>query len=133
MVSEPATTAAAPNPRIQVIGAEPALANDAYRSLRSGQRVEAVQTTTIADSLRTSLCDKTFPIIQRLVSDIVTVEEEEIVHAMRLVWERMKIVIEPSSAVPVAALLSGRLSVADRNVGVILSGGNVDLDHLPWQ
>ncbi|MGQ9903354.1 MAG: pyridoxal-phosphate dependent enzyme [Anaerolineae bacterium] len=133
LLSGTAIAAAALNPRIQVIGAEPALANDAYRSLRSGQRVEAVQTTTIADGLRTSLGDKTFPIIQRLVSDIVTVEEEEIVHAMRLVWERMKIVIEPSSAVPVAALLSGRLSVADRNVGVILSGGNVDLDHLPWQ
>ena len=133
LLSGTAITATTLFPRMQVIGAEPALADDAYRSLRAGQRMEAAQTSTIADGLRTSLSDKTFPIIQRLVSDIVRVEEEEIIHTMRLVWERMKIIIEPSSAVPVAALLSGRLPVAGKTVGVILSGGNVDLDRLPWQ
>ena len=133
LLSGTAVAATALFPRIQVIGAEPALADDAYRSFHSGQRIEAGPTSTVADGLKTSLGGKTFPIIQRLVSDIVTVGEDEIVRAMRLVWERMKIIIEPSSAVAVAALLSDRLPVAGKSVGVILSGGNVDLDHLPWQ
>ncbi len=132
LLSGTAITTAALSPHTKVIGAEPALADDAYRSLRAGRRIEAGPTSTIADGLRTSLGDKTFPIIQRLVSEIVTVAEDEIIHAMRLVWERMKIIIEPSSAVPVAALLSGRLPVAGKAVGVILSGGNVDLDQLPF-
>ncbi len=132
LLSGAAIAAAGFSGHIRVVGAEPALADDAYRSLQAGQRIEAGPTNTIADGLKTSLGDKTFPIIQRLVSDIVTVSEEEIVHAMRLVWERMKIIIEPSSAVPVAALLCGRLAVAGKSIGVILSGGNVDLDRLPW-
>lgn len=133
LLSGTAVAATALFPRIQVIGAEPALADDAYRSFRAGRIIEAGPTSTLADGLKTSLGDKTFPIIQRLVSDIVTVGEDEIIRAMRLVWERMKIIIEPSSAVAVAALLSDRLPVAGKAVGVILSGGNVDLDHLPWQ
>lgn len=132
LLSGTAIATAALSPRTQIIGAEPALADDAHRSLRAGQRIEAGPTSTIADGLKTSLGDKTFPIIQRLVSDIVTVSEEEIIRAMRLVWERMKLIIEPSSAVPVAALLAGQLNVAGKTVGVILSGGNVDLDHLPF-
>ena len=132
LLSGTALTTVALSPHTRVVGAEPMLADDAYRSFHSGYRQEASPTDTIADGLRTALGDKTFPIIQRLVSEIVTVSEDEIVRAMRLIWERMKLIIEPSSAVPVAALLSGRMDITQRRVGVILSGGNVDLDHLPW-
>ena len=82
--------------------------------------------------MRTSLGDKTFPIIQKHVSQIVTVSEDEIIDATRKLWERMKLVVEPSGAVPLAAVLSGRLEVRGLRIGLILSGGNVDLDHLPW-
>ena len=88
--------------------------------------------STIADGLRTSLGDLTFPLIARFADDIVTVTEVGIVNAMRHAWEILKIVIEPSSAVPLAAILDGKLSVAGKSVGIILSGGNVDLDKLPW-
>ena len=87
---------------------------------------------TVADGLRASLGVRNFELIYGHVEDIVCVEESEIIAAMRFVWERMKLVIEPSSAVPVAALLHHRLELQDQRVGVIISGGNVDLDHLPW-
>ena len=93
----------------------------------------ALPPTTIADGLLTSLGELTFSILRDHVEQIVTVDETSIVEAMRTVWERMKILIEPSSAVPVAALLMGGLEVQGKRVGVILSGGNVDLDRLPWQ
>lgn len=119
---------------VEVHGAEPAAADDAYRSLEAGRIMPIAPTaaTTIADGLRTSLCELTFGILQTQVSSIVTVSEASIVTAMRLVWEVMKVVIEPSAAVPVAALLEGKLDVRGRKVGVILSGGNVDLERLPW-
>jgi len=88
---------------------------------------------TIADGLRTSLGDLTFALISRFADDIVTVGEEGIVNAMRFVWETLKIIIEPSSAVPLAAILDGKVPVAGKSVGIILSGGNVDLDNLPWK
>lgn len=116
----------------KVIAAEPEQANDAYQSFQQKKFVPSVNPNTIADGLRTSLGSFTFPIILEHVSDIVTVTEAEIAIAMRLVWERMKIIIEPSSAVPVAALLAKKVDVMGKNVGVILSGGNVDLDELPW-
>ena len=119
-------------PGIRVIGAEPAAADDARRSLQSGTRVMANDPQTIADGLRASLGDLSFALIREHVDDIVTVSEAAIVSAMRRVWEVMKIVIEPSSAVPVAALLEGALPAAGRRIGVILSGGNVDTDRLPW-
>ena len=121
------------SPGTKVIGCEPAGADDAYRSFHSGKRVPSVHPHTIADGLLTSLGSLTFPIIRRFVSDIVTVNEESIIRAMRLVFERMKIVIEPSSAVPLAAVLEGKAEVAGKKTGIILSGGNVDMDHLPWQ
>jgi threonine dehydratase len=120
------------SPRTRMIAAEPAGADDAYRSFRSGRLLPVEQPDTIADGLRTSLGDKTFAIIHRHVDDIVTVEDETIIEAMRLIWERMKLVVEPSAAVPLAALLAGRLEVGGLRIGVILSGGNVDLDRLPW-
>ena len=116
------------SPGIQVIGCEPAGADDAYRSLQSGKRIVDFVPQTIADGLRTPLGERAFGIILRLVDKIVRVEEEEIVDAMRTVWERMKIIIEPSSAVAVAPLLSGALKATGKRVGVILSGGNVDLE-----
>ena len=119
-------------PHTAVVGAEPEGADDAYRSFHSGVLVPSVNPKTIADGLLTSLGDLTFPIIRRLVKDIALVSEEAIVEAMRCLWERMKILVEPSAAVPLGALLSRRLEVKGRRVGVIVSGGNVDLDRLPW-
>ncbi|MFP4207335.1 MAG: pyridoxal-phosphate dependent enzyme [Wenzhouxiangella sp.] len=117
-------------PACRVIAAEPANADDAARSFRSGRIEPVATTTTIADGLRTSLGELTFAIIQRDVDDVVTVSEEAIIDALRQVWERMKIVIEPSCAVPLAAILEGAVEVKGRRVGIIITGGNVDLDAL---
>ena len=116
----------------RIFGAEPEAVDDAYRSLRAGRIQSLKSTNTIADGLRTRVGEITFPIIQKHVNDIVCVSEGEIVAAMRLIWERMKIVIEPSSAVAVAALLKSPDMFRAKRVGVILSGGNVDLESLPW-
>jgi len=116
----------------RVIAAEPAGAADAFRSMAAGRIVPSVSPDTIADGLLTPLGERTFPIILERVERIVTVPDAAIVRAMRMVWERMKMIIEPSSAVPLAALLEGGLDVRGRSVGVIVSGGNVDLDRLPW-
>ncbi len=120
------------SPSTKVIGAEPANADDAYRSLQAGHIVPSGDPQTIADGLRTCLGELTFAIIRERVERIVTVSEEAIVGAMRLVWERMKIIIEPSAAVPVAVVLGDDLDVSGQRVGIILSGGNVDLEKLPW-
>jgi threonine dehydratase len=121
------------SPKTIVIGAEPEQADDACRSLQAGRIVPAGNPQTIADGLRTSLGDLTFAVIQKYVKEIVTVSEEGITHAMRTVWERMKVIIEPSAAVPLAALLTKRIDLSGKRVGVIFSGGNLDLDRLPWQ
>jgi threonine dehydratase len=119
-------------PKTAVLGAEPEMAKDAFLSLRAGTLVPQTSPRTIADGLRTSLGSITFPLIQRYVDDIVTVGETSILAAMRTVWEVLKIVIEPSSAVAVAPLLEGTVPRAKgKRVGVILSGGNVDLDSFP--
>ncbi|MCH7508994.1 MAG: threonine/serine dehydratase [Proteobacteria bacterium] len=120
-------------PQVQVIGIEPACADDARQSLDSGERVIIDSPDTIADGLRASLGDKTFPIIAELVDDIVTVSEDAIRDATRLVWERMKQLIEPSAAVPVAALLEQQIELKGRRAALVFTGGNVDLDRLPWQ
>lgn len=127
-----AVAAKALRPGIRVVGAEPAAADDAQRSLRAGRLISGGNPQTIADGLRSSLGELSFALIQAHVDDIVTAGEDAIVRAMRLVWEIMKIVIEPSAAVPVAALLDRAPPAAGRRVGVILSGGNVDMDRLPW-
>ncbi len=116
-------------PRAKVIGCEPAGADDAYQSFNSGKRITEFTPRTIADGLRTPLGVSNFEIIIERVHDIVRVSEEEILSAMRFIWERMKLVIEPSSAVAVAPLLNRSLGVIGKRVGVILSGGNVDLDR----
>jgi threonine dehydratase len=115
-----------------VIGGEPYNVDDAYRSLVSGKIENNSKTNTIADGLKTNLGDKTFPIIQNYVDRIIRVTEEEIISAMRFIWERMKIIIEPSSAVPFAALLKEKEKYKNKNIGLIISGGNVDLSQLPF-
>ncbi|MHA1746440.1 MAG: pyridoxal-phosphate dependent enzyme [Promethearchaeota archaeon] len=117
------------NPDILVYAGEPERADDAYRSMLSGQIELNEYPDTIADGLRTHLCDRTFAIIREHVTEIITVSEQEILEAMRLVWERMKLIIEPSSAVPIAAILSEKFDLASRKVGVIISGGNLDLNQ----
>jgi threonine dehydratase/very-short-patch-repair endonuclease len=118
--------------RCKVIGGEPMEADDAYRSLISGKIETNDSFHTIADGLRTHLGDRNFPIIQKHVAKIIRVEEDEIVNAMQLIWERMKIIIEPSCAVPFAAVLKNKEEFKNKNVGIILSGGNVDLKNLPF-
>jgi threonine dehydratase len=117
---------------IETIGAEPFGADDAYLSLKTGKIQPSINPKTIADGLKTQLGDQNFPIIQKFVSKIIRVEESEIIQAMRFIWERMKIIIEPSSAVAVAALFRNSSEFRKRKVGVILSGGNADLDNLPF-
>ena len=117
---------------LKVIGCEPARADDAYRSFKSGKLVFPDHPDTVADGLKTALGSNTFPVVQEYVDDIVLVQEEEIIQAMKLIWERMKIVVEPSAAVPFAALLNGTVDAKGSRVGIILSGGNVDLNALPW-
>ena len=116
----------------KVVGAEPFEVDDAYRSLKSGKIESNDTTNTIADGLKTQLGDKSFPLIQKYVEGIVRVGEDEIIAAMKLVWERMKIVIEPSSAVAFAAVLRKKNRFIDKKVGIIISGGNVDLKNLPF-
>jgi threonine dehydratase len=121
------------SPRIRVIAAEPECADDAYRSLQAGKILPSEHPKTIADGLLTSLGTLTFPIIQKRVEQIVTVSEAGIIAAMKFVWERAKIVIEPSSAVPVGLLWERKINLSGLRIGIILSGGNVDLEKLPWQ
>lgn len=115
--------------RIQIWGAEPAQADDAKQSIDAGRIIPA-NPNTIADGLLTSLGSLTFSVIREHVEDVLTVSEEQIVEAMRLIWHRMKIIIEPSSAVPVAALLANQSKFAGQRVGIFLTGGNVDLDKI---
>ena len=119
-------------PHVRVVAGEPKGADDAFRSVRDGRIYPSENPRTVADGLRTSLGTLTFPIIRRYVERIATVEEHSIITAMRHIWERMKILIEPSAAVPLAAILEGGIDTSGKRVGVILSGGNLDLDSLPW-
>ena len=114
------------SPSTQVIAAEPQGADDAYRSMKSG-KIEPSQSNSIADGLLTSLGDKTFPIIRDHVKDVITVSDEEIIKAMRLIWEKLKVIVEPSGAVTLAAILKAKEKFSGKKVGVIFSGGNVDL------
>ena len=121
------------SPATKVIAGEPSGADDAYQSFYKGELIPSVNPDTIADGLRTSLGSLTFPIIRKLVTDIHTVSDFNISEAMKLVWERMKLIIEPSAAVPLAALLKNKARYHGKRIGIILSGGNVDLSKLPWQ
>lgn len=119
-------------PGALVVAAEPEGADDAFRSFHAHKLIPSINPKTIADGLLTSVGEINFRIIQRTTDEIVTVSERGIVRAMRLIWERMKIIVEPSSAVPLAAILENKLDVRGKKVGIILSGGNVDLEKLPF-
>jgi threonine dehydratase len=115
-----------------VIGAEPSVVDDAYRSLKSGKIETNSTTKTIADGLNTQLGDKNFPIIQKEVHSIIRITEDEIIESMRIMWERLKIVCEPSCAPSLAAVLKNKKFFNNKKVGIIISGGNVDLNKLPF-
>jgi threonine dehydratase len=132
LLSGTAIAAKALHPAVRVIGVEPEQADDACRSFRSGERVLLDAPDTIADGLRSSLGVRNFEIMRRLVDDMVSVSEAAIIEATRLVLESLKVLIEPSAAVPVAALLERKLDVRHRRVGIILSGGNLDLQQAQW-
>lgn len=132
LIGGTALAAKAMAPGCRVIGAEPAAADDAYRSFHAGTRQTAGDPATIADGLRASIGVLNFALLQRYVDDVVTVTEAQIVEAMRIVLQDFKLLIEPSSAVAVAALMAGKLGEAGARVGIIVSGGNVDLDDCPF-
>jgi len=132
LLSGTLTTVSAQSPRTKVLAAEPQGADDAYRSLLENRIVPSINPKTIADGLLTSLGTLTFPIIKKHVHKIITVSESSIISAMRLIWERMKIIVEPSSATTLAILLEHPGEFAGSRIGLILSGGNVDLEKLPW-
>lgn len=119
-------------PEICVYGAEPKEANDAFRSLKHGEIKKNVTTNTICDGLRAQIGTLTFPIIKEKVDDIITVSESDIIHAMRMVWERMKIIVEPSCSIALAALIKRKELMQGKKIGLIMSGGNVDLNQLPF-
>src|SRR6266516_7675754 len=127
-----AVAAKAMRPKIKVIAAEPENVDDAAQSFRAGRLIRTEKKFTIADGLRTNVGKPNFQIIQRYVDEIVTVSEEAIIAGMRTIWETMKIIIEPSAAVPYAAIVEPKIDIAGKRVGIILTGGNVDLDALPW-
>lgn len=132
LLSGTAIAAKSMRPQIKVIAVEPENADDAAQSFRAGRRLVTEKKFTIADGLRTNIGEPNFAVIQQHVDDIVTVSEEAIISAMRTIWETMKIVIEPSAAVPYAAIAEHIIDVKGKRVGIILTGGNVDLDALPW-
>ena len=132
LIAGTAIAAAAMGGNCKVIGTEPFEVDDAYRSLQSGKIESNLTTNTIADGLKTQLGSNTLPVILEHVKTIIRVEEEEIIAAMRLIWERMKIIVEPSSAVALAGLYRERSKFKDQKVGIIISGGNVDLGNLPF-
>ena len=119
-------------PNVKVIAAEPENADDAAQSFRAGRVIHTEKKFTIADGLRTNVGEPNFAIIRRYVDDIVTVTEDAIISAMRMIWETMKIIVEPSAAVPYAAVMDNKIDIAGKRVGIILTGGNVDLNALPW-
>jgi threonine dehydratase len=120
------------SPNTKIIGAEPRGADDAYRSIRDGKIYPSINPKTICDGLLTNLSEKTFSIIRNNVNEILTAEEESIINAMRMIWERMKIVVEPSAAITLAVVLENKKKFSGKRIGLILSGGNVDLEKLPW-
>ena len=132
LLSGTAVAAKSMQPNIKVVAAEPENADDAAQSFRAGRVIHTEKKFTIADGLRTNVGEPNFAIIKRYVDDIVTVSEDAIIAAMRKIWETMKIIVEPSAAVPYAAIQEGKTDVAQKRVGIILTGGNVDLEALPW-
>ena len=119
-------------PNIKVYGAEPKEADDAFRSLKEGKILANISTDTICDGLRAQIGTITFPVIQELVDGVFTLNEKDIIESMRFIWERMKIIVEPSSAIVLAAIIKKQTFFKNQKIGLILSGGNVDMNNLPW-
>ncbi len=132
MVSGTCLTLSTIAPKVKIYAAEPEQADDAYRSFKAGYIIADDAPETVADGLKVPLKENTWHYVQNHVTDILTASEEEIVEAMKLIWKRMKIVMEPSSAVPLATILKNKEIFAGQRIGVIITGGNVDLDKLPW-
>jgi threonine dehydratase len=132
LLSGTAVAAKSMRPKIKTIAAEPANVDDAAQSFRAGRLIQTEKKFTVADGLRTNVGAPNFALIQRYVDDIVTVSEEAIISAMRTIWETMKIIVEASAAVPYAAIVERKIDITGKRVGIILTGGNVDLDALPW-
>jgi threonine dehydratase len=132
MVSGTCLTLSHIAPKVEIYAAEPEQADDAYRSFKAGHIIADDAPNTVADGLKVPLKENTWHFVKNYVTDILTASEQEIVDAMKLTWQRMKIVIEPSCAVPLATILKNRDRFAGKRVGVIITGGNVDLDKLPW-
>lgn len=132
MISGTCLTLSSLAPRVKIYAAEPEQADDAYRSFKAGHIIADDAPETIADGLKVPLKELTWHFVQRHVADILTASEQDIVDAMKLIWKRLKIVMEPSSAVPLATILKNPSLFAGKRVGVIITGGNVDLDKLPW-
>ncbi len=132
MVSGTCLTLSTIAPQVKIYAAEPEQADDAYRSFKAGYIIADDAPETVADGLKVPLKENTWHYVQNHVTDILTASEEEIVEAMKLIWKRMKIVMEPSSAVPLATILKNKELFAGQRIGVIITGGNVDLDKLPW-
>ena len=132
MISGTCLTLSAIAPETKIYAAEPEQADDAYQSFKQGKLIAYDAPKTIADGLLVPLKERTWHFVQRYVTDVLTASDQEIIDAMRLIWGRMKIVMEPSSAVPLATILKNRDVFAGKRVGVIITGGNVDLDKLPW-
>lgn len=132
MISGTCLTTSSIAPEVAVYAAEPKNADDAFRSFKAGHIIADDAPETVADGLKVPLKELTWHFVQNHVRDILTATDEEIVEAMKLIWKRMKIVMEPSSAVPLATILKNKELFRGRRVGVVITGGNVDLDHLPW-
>ena len=132
MVSGTCLTLSHLAPQIKVYAAEPLNADDAARSFRAGKIIADDAPVTVADGLKVPLKELTWHFVSNHVVDILTATEQEIIDAMKLIWKRMKIVVEPSSAVPLAVILKNKEIFAGQRVGIIVTGGNVDLDKLPW-
>ncbi|HGG04564.1 MAG TPA: pyridoxal-phosphate dependent enzyme [Aliiroseovarius sp.] len=132
MISGTCLTLSNRAPDVQIYAAEPEQADDAARSFRAGHIIADDAPVTVADGLKVPLKDLTWHFVSNHVTDILTASEQEIIDAMKLIWKRMKIVMEPSSAVPLATILKNKDAFAGKRVGVIITGGNVDLDALPW-
>ena len=120
------------NKQVSVYGAEPAEADDAFRSLQNGKILPNETINTICDGLRAQIGTITFPIIQKHVKEIITLSEEEILNSMKMIWERLKIIVEPSCSISLAAIIKNKDKFSGKNVGLIMSGGNVDLNQIPW-
>lgn len=120
-------------PRTRIIGAEPKGADDAYRSMKEGSIQPSENPQTICDGLQAQLSRRTFPIIQTNVSEIITVDDTSTITAMRMIWERMKIIVEPSAAITLGTIIENKRRFKGKRIGLILSGGNADLEKLPWQ